>query len=367
MWVPFVALQDRQVAKLLLVPGGILACLFSSVAVLPSTALLIMASFTIGRRERPRTPTGVSIAMGAIVVSLGIALWPGALAARKVEEIGRTISVVPLDGRLDYEKLRKTPTEPAVSDLTQSVSKELDETENRIEYESRRRFDLAHLHERPRLMFSQMIGFGVGRMIRWRPENLLRSPLRDIRFDETFANNFSGDRGAWMAIWSLETSDQIERLHLAAQTDFLDPDSFGALTEKPFKYTGFIEHAFHYPATATTDFKVWQVDRLELVSLLKFDRPQVYVLDHLPRMDQLSSEKVPTRPLDAFESEALEQLRTAKDVAITNDGPKYRMLGSLRAAKQCLECHNVPRGELLGAFSYRLQSATRNEQTEKSR
>jgi len=28
------------------------------------------------------------------------------------------------------------------------------------------------------------------------------------------------------------------------------------------------------------------------------------------------------------------------------------MLGSLRAAKQCLECHTAKRGDLLGAFSY---------------
>ena len=38
-------------------------------------------------------------------------------------------------------------------------------------------------------------------------------------------------------------------------------------------------------------------------------------------------------------------------------GAEYQMLGSLRAAKPCLDCHNVQRGELLGAFSYRLTLA----------
>ena len=33
------------------------------------------------------------------------------------------------------------------------------------------------------------------------------------------------------------------------------------------------------------------------------------------------------------------------------------MAHALRAAKQCLDCHNVQRGELLGAFSYRLTLA----------
>ena len=81
----------------------------------------------------------------------------------------------------------------------------------------------------------------------------------------------------------------------------------------------------------------------------------MYVLDHLPRMDQLSSDNAPTRPLDAFEIAALEQLRTKEDVVVEHKGDQYRMLGSLRAAKQCLDCHSVQRGELLGAFSYVLR------------
>ncbi len=31
-----------------------------------------------------------------------------------------------------------------------------------------------------------------------------------------------------------------------------------------------------------------------------------------------------------------------------------QMLGALRAARQCTKCHQVERGELLGAFSYNL-------------
>jgi hypothetical protein len=32
-----------------------------------------------------------------------------------------------------------------------------------------------------------------------------------------------------------------------------------------------------------------------------------------------------------------------------------RILGALRASQQCLECHQVRRGDLLGAFSYDIQ------------
>ena len=87
------------------------------------------------------------------------------------------------------------------------------------------------------------------------------------------------------------------------------------------------------------------------------DEDRRYVLDHLPRMDQLASEDVPTRPLDAFECESLKQLWTEADLVISDDGNQIRMLGSLRAANQCLECHSVQRGELLGAFSYVLRGA----------
>ena len=38
-----------------------------------------------------------------------------------------------------------------------------------------------------------------------------------------------------------------------------------------------------------------------------------------------------------------------------DDAPnRIRMVGSLRAGKDCMECHSIRRGELLGAFSYEL-------------
>ena len=54
-------------------------------------------------------------------------------------------------------------------------------------------------------------------------------------------------------------------------------------------------------------------------------------------------------------SEALAKLWHDEDVVVKSAGDDYRMLGSLRAAKQCLDCHSVQRGELLGAFSYSLR------------
>jgi hypothetical protein len=85
---------------------------------------------------------------------------------------------------------------------------------------------------------------------------------------------------------------------------------------------------------------------------LKYDQPVAYVSNNLPKMDELRD--APTRPLDAFEQEALAALQQGEDLMLEGRPGHMRMLGSLRAAKQCLRCHQVSRGALLGAFSYKL-------------
>ena len=85
---------------------------------------------------------------------------------------------------------------------------------------------------------------------------------------------------------------------------------------------------------------------------MKYDEPVVYLSDYLPKMDELRD--APTRPLDSFEQQALAALRGGEDLMVQDGPDRMRMLGSLRAAKQCRRCHGVERGELLGAFSYRL-------------
>ena len=88
--------------------------------------------------------------------------------------------------------------------------------------------------------------------------------------------------------------------------------------------------------------------------MLKHEQPQVYQSKNLPNMQEL--ETVPTRSLDGFESAALNKLRGGEDLIVSTGSHEIRMLGSLRAAKQCMECHQVDRGTLLGAFTYRLFS-----------
>ena len=121
--------------------------------------------------------------------------------------------------------------------------------------------------------------------------------------------------------------------------------------------TGFQPHAFRkLPEPVTNSDKTvrWLIDKLELVSLLKHDTPRVYVSANLPRMDDLRQHSAPTRTLDEFETDALARLRAGETLVLKEDHNELRMLGPIVAINQCLECHNVARGDLLGAFTYRL-------------
>jgi hypothetical protein len=79
----------------------------------------------------------------------------------------------------------------------------------------------------------------------------------------------------------------------------------------------------------------------------------MYVSENLPRMEELKS--APTRNLSAFEQDGLKALRGGEDLVVDSHLNQIRMVGSIRATKACMKCHEVNRGELLGAFSYLLQ------------
>lgn len=105
-------------------------------------------------------------------------------------------------------------------------------------------------------------------------------------------------------------------------------------------------------AKQPVDRRLWLVTRMELVSLLKHDKPGVYVSDTLPDMKKLG--EVKTRALDAFEDSALKRLEEGEKHVVHSQTNQIRMLGSLRASERCMECHDVDEGTLLGAFSYEL-------------
>lgn len=65
------------------------------------------------------------------------------------------------------------------------------------------------------------------------------------------------------------------------------------------------------------------------------------------------ADKLHVRNLDAFEAAGVSELLGGAETYVRSKGNATRMLGALRATKQCLECHeNRKTGDLLGAFAY---------------
>jgi len=96
------------------------------------------------------------------------------------------------------------------------------------------------------------------------------------------------------------------------------------------------------------------IDRVELVSLLTEPDPSVYVLDEMAT--PALARKAKRRPLDEFETRGLDAVRRGEHLVWTPEAPK-RMFGAIRARSQCLECHtSAKKGELLGAFTYYLNT-----------
>jgi len=98
---------------------------------------------------------------------------------------------------------------------------------------------------------------------------------------------------------------------------------------------------------------LWEIKSIDLIGLVLHAEPVVYVSEKVPEMMDLK--KHPTRDMDMFETEGLEELRTGKTIYLRTKHETIRMLGPLTAGKACMKCHDVNEGQLLGAFSYTLR------------
>jgi hypothetical protein len=343
---------------------GLIGLSLPSIALVANAVFLSIAVVLLKEGPIPSTRTLCHTSMGCLLAGLLVGVAPGMLRVQKLKAMRQEFPIVSLVDRLRYERSTKRQLVSKNLSLSGAVAEQLATMESDLESKNYREFQLGRIHSDRYLAFARTMGFGIGR-VPFLPssEYLRQPPLRDIGFDE-FVNRNAYDASSYQWRQFVETgkSSDIEHLHSASRSDFIDPNSFGsiisdtavgAVLRPPSMIAGFIEHALHYSPNSSMEApNSWIIERLELISLLKFDEPRVYVLDHLPRMDQLSSDEVPTRPLDKFESAALAKLWTEQDVVVELKENHYRMLGSLRAAKQCANCHGVERGELLGAFSY---------------
>ncbi len=224
-----------------------------------------------------------------------------------------------------------------------------------------RAHQLRALHERTSDAFALAVGFGPVRMTRLRPGVIRVPDVKPVPLPRA-GDEYSPDAppaevpDALAAIELPEPPaiDHLQEMHDGGLNDLFASERMGYVRDREH-VAGFQSHAFSQ--VPRLPFSEWHVVRLDLIGVLSHDQPVAYVTEELPRMEELK--RIPMRELDAFEQAALARLRTDEDV-VTDEGRPgvMRMVGSLRAASDCLECHAVRRGQLLGALSYELRPAS---------
>jgi hypothetical protein len=303
----------------------------------------------------------------------------GPVAEKKynVNELRRRYPYESLAGRLEYE-VGHPDAGPRPAPLPEETDKRLQTWEESLTFQDRwhpRAKSLAQLHSDEVEAFIGADGFGVSRMLGPSPSprylELVEAPpvpfasLKEVSPTEDANILLPVPRdGVAGADPDRPTWGLLEIFHSGSRGNFLHPAGFGHVKDRDH-VAGFVPHRFtsipelaRSPARdpkAAPEKAKWLVRRLELVSLLKHEKPAVYVSEHLPRMDELK--RVKTRPLSSFEDRALQALKEGEDLVARANATHIHLLGSLRAAKQCLACHYASRGDLLGAFSYDLQRA----------
>ena len=160
----------------------------------------------------------------------------------------------------------------------------------------------------------------------------------------------------------LPTRERLNSLYETDKWEFVSNNLTGYVIDVDH-VAGFVPHRLHRAqnvdmsvplnsnwTSANAPQMIWAISSLQLVSLLKHEKPYVYDSKTLPDMQALPDAEL--RELDEFEQASLKSLHNGEDLCVQGRENQVRMLGSLRASKRCLRCHSVERGALLGAFTY---------------
>lgn len=208
---------------------------------------------------------------------------------------------------------------------------------------------LAQLHEGTVNTFVAQAGFGVGRMRSGFSREALTRGLEERKPvpQPEPASESAHSVGADPASPPRASADRPSLYwHYRSIADFAYPEGFGYLKDRRH-VAGFLPHQF---SKAPEPQQPWALRHLDLIGLVRHEKPVAYISANLPRMEELR--KAPTRPLDEFENAGLKALRAGEDLFVAEAGDVRRMLGAVRSAKQCVDCHGGQRGDLLGSFSY---------------
>lgn len=309
---------------------------------------------------RPKTFQVCSIV--ALLVNFAWATWIGVSSLLEIQTLRRKYPIESLAERLAYEsqpasRVNSAEMAPTESEFDPDVWQRMKD----LRYSERgnvRRSSLNTLHEAYRDDFVVAQGFGLVRMLRPREKYIALPDYQPILLPRALSHSERFSKT------TIADARELVENHFLGLQDFLEVERMGSIQDRQH-VAGFQSHGFtKMPSFAIKSAgaanpkpvseSVWELSQLQLISLLKHEEPAAYVSPNLPQLDALQN--VRTRPLNLFEQTALQRLRRQTDVVIDDGDKKIKMFGSLRATEQCLKCHSVRVGDLLGAFSYRFSA-----------
>jgi hypothetical protein len=310
----------------------------------------------------PRRRWFIASSLIAVCVAFGCTAYVVDLFSSRQQRLARENPFESLSGRLSYEqRFRRNSDKPValaedrLAPLERRFAKHFQmQMSPAGEPMTQREFMLREIHRSYVDRFVNEPGFGFMRMPDFLGEHRdeIKTPTPRQPAYASPSETGAGHETPPSTSANGPNPGAAKQLHENGLEDFLHPERFGYVRDRD-QVAGFLPHRFSKLPRTDEKPNPWDVVRLELVSVLKSDEPGVYVSEYLPRMDELKDAK--RRPLDAFEKTALQQLQEGEELRVSVAGDQMRMLGSIRALKQCLKCHQVERGELLGAFSYVLR------------
>lgn len=320
---------------------GPMCLMFTMPAVLLQAGLLcvvLLVLFVPQRGRRLYLPASVF----ATLVVYSITGWSAYERQREFAKLREEFPVESMEDRLPSRPPVVRTTAPADTARLMKLENAVDSV---AMSDTHRNWWLRRLHEGQVDLFVNSPGFGVGRL---RPvsEAAVRAQLRDR--PPVPQPGLGPDRSP-PDVWNPVPGSHFDLLHEESVLDFVNPAGFGLIEDRT-RVLGFQEHGF---SKVPDPADKWTVGTIDLIGLLLHPEPMAYVSANLPRMDELRG--APTRPLDPFEAEGLGRLRGGDELFVRGSDKQVRMLGAVRATKQCLACHGGDRGDLLGAFSYTLR------------
>lgn len=141
-----------------------------------------------------------------------------------------------------------------------------------------------------------------------------------------------------------------EEAHQRAVVNFVESQGFGLSRIR--KAGLWNEH------TVSFEGKIYDPHEIRLIGMTPEYGPRLFTDMHPPKIKEIPDS--PSRPLTPNELEALERLRRGESRTETfppdpeQHAEGIRVMAPLFATQDCLKCHSVALGEMLGAFDYHL-------------